>query len=114
MAVGASDNLFVSKQTDGAIQKVTQGRVITPFTNGLSTPLGLAFDAAGLLDSADSGDGTIQRITSFRRESLRHGPEPADVRGGSNDRAELAENILAMVKLAMLERLLKALLPDRA
>jgi len=59
-ALGA---LYVSNGGDGTIKAVSSTGAVSTYATGLSTPRGLAFDAANNLYVANNGDSTIQKIT---------------------------------------------------
>lgn len=78
LAIDSTGNLFVSDWNDQTIRKITPAGVVTTFagrsyqagnidgvgTNALlNLPMGLAFDAVNNLYVADSGNGTIRKIT---------------------------------------------------
>ena len=54
---------YVSNGGDGTIKSVTLAGAVSTYATGLSTPRGLAFDAANNLYVANNGDKTIQKIT---------------------------------------------------
>jgi hypothetical protein len=58
-----AQNLFVSDYNNGNILEYTPGGVRTTFASGLSEPLGLAFNSAGVLFEADSGSYNIYEFT---------------------------------------------------
>lgn len=54
---------YVSNGGDGTIKAVTLTGTVTTYATGLTTPRGLAFDAANNLYVANNGDQTIRKIT---------------------------------------------------
>ncbi len=55
--------IYVSNGGNGTIQAVSLTGVVSTYATGLSTPRGLAFDAANNLYVANNGDQTIRKIT---------------------------------------------------
>ncbi len=71
IAFDAKGNLYVANINGGTIVKITPTDVESTFASGLSTPNGLAFNAAGdLFVSSGDGGSTITEITPGGSESL--------------------------------------------
>lgn len=62
-SAGAFGAFYVANGGDGSIKVVTSTGAVSTYATGLSTPRGLAFDAANDLYVANNGDSTIRKIT---------------------------------------------------
>jgi len=62
LAVGSTGDLFAGDVTGNRVVRVSRQGVVTTFVAGITSPLGLAFDAFGNLLVA-SGDGAVHRVT---------------------------------------------------
>jgi sugar lactone lactonase YvrE len=59
-----AQNLFETSSGDGSIYEFTTNGVQSTFASGLSSPHGLAFDSAGDLFVADTGNHRILEFTN--------------------------------------------------
>jgi streptogramin lyase len=62
IAVGSTGDLFIGDLTGNRVARVSNDGVVTTFATGISSPVGLAFDAFGDL-LVVSGDGVVYRVT---------------------------------------------------
>ena len=62
-APGNATNVFVVDKTAGTVRMVTQAGVTTSFYSGLASPQGMAEDTLGNLYIANTGAGTVVKLT---------------------------------------------------